>query len=183
MQIIYYNQDAAKRKIIADLANAMHIALTFINQFQGNITLQDIIDSAKSNDSPCLLPDIEVMIFHEFSDQQIDELLALMKQNDIMTAYQCVVTAHNQSWRIYDLFQELIKEREYFNTYQQLKECIVRVGELKEADYSEASWKVYEAAFMSGYFCLQKQSTVTELQEAIQMIQYAKKQLIRKDIS
>lgn len=179
MQILYYSTDIQSFKTLSTLLQS--IPITMISQSQGNLTLHDVITHAQVNTAPCILPDITVMIFHEFNDNQISEVIALLKQHGIVIPYKCIVTEHNQSWRFIDLFQELVKEHKYFQTYEDLKKCIREVSEYKEGDYSEASWRNYEAAFMNGYFCLQRESTQDELEAAIQTINDALAQLSKKN--
>lgn len=159
----------------------MGITVTLIQQDQGNSTINDFIMHTPLKHEFCMLPAVEVMIFYELSDEQISKIITLLKQHGITIPYKCVVTKHNQSWRLIDLFQELMKEQVYFDTYERLHHCIEEVSTLNESDYSKASWKHYETAFMSGYFFLQKQSSLAELEAAIQAINDAKAQLSKKE--
>lgn len=180
MKILYYNTSYESFQQISALLNTINIPVVWIQQNQGYLTIDDLIKQAPITAEPCTLPDISVMIFHEMSDEQINEVIALLKQHGITIPYKCIVTKHNQTWRFIKLFQELIEEHEYFNTYEQLKQCIAQVSELHEADYCEDSWKQYETAFMIGYFLLQKQSSVDELKSAVQAINTAKAKLSKK---
>ena len=180
MKILYYNTSYESFQQISMLLSTLNIPVIWIQQNQGSLTINDFIKQTSSKADPCSLPDITVMIFHEMSDEQINGVTALLKQHEITIPYRCVVTKHNQEWRFIDLFQELMKEHEYFNNYNQLKQCIAQVSELHETDYSEESWKQYEAAFMIGYFMLQKQSSVDELKNAVQAINDAKTKLSKK---
>lgn len=181
MQILYYSKNKQSSHRLSELLQPMGIEVTLIQQDQGNSTINDFIMHTSLKQESCMLPAIDVMIFYELSDEQISKIITLLKQHEIAVSYKCVVTKHNRSWRLIDLFQELKKEQIYFNTYERLHHCVAEVSEFNESDYSEASWKHYEAAFMSGYFCLQKQSSLAELEAAIQAINDAKALLSEKN--
>lgn len=179
MKILYYSVSYESYQKISAVLSSVNIDVTWIQQNQGCFTIDEIINQNQKSADSCTLPNITVMIFHEMNDEQIGIVIDLLKQQGINVPYKCVVTKHNQSWRLIDLFQELMKEHEYFSAYEQLKQCIAQVSELQERIYSEESWKQYENAFMNGYFLLQKQSSTDELKTAIQAINDTKNKLCK----
>lgn len=181
MQIYYYGgKNPQNTALIQMILKTFPISVSLISQTQGNMTLDELIKGQTNNAELKLLPDIDVIIFHELSDDTISEIIEQLKQKQITIPYKCVVTKHNRLWKLIDLCKELIAEHEYFNSYEKLRQCIAEVSELQETDYTETSWKNYEAAFMSGYFYLQKQAAKNELDATIQVIITAKTQLCKK---
>lgn len=180
MKILYYSVSYESYQKISALLSCVNIDVTWIQQNQGCLTIDEIIRQKQKPADLCTLPDIKVMIFHEMNDEQIGFVIDILKQQGISVPYKCIVTTHNQSWRLIDLFRELMKEHEYFSAYEQLKQCIAQVSELQECVYTEKSWKRYESAFMNGYFLLQKQSSTDELKAAIQAIDDTKARLCKK---
>ncbi len=62
------------------------------------------------------IPDIpeEIMILHQFTSQRIDELLKTMRAEEIGTIdLKAIITIHNCTWTLDQLYKELKEEHEY----------------------------------------------------------------------
>ena len=52
-----------------------------------------------------------ILIMCYFKDEEIDQLLALLKENQITIDYKAILTPYNQEWNLLRLYNELKKEK------------------------------------------------------------------------
>lgn len=83
-----------------------------VNSLNSENKISDIKKPADKKKSPGGYKIPEVLIFSGISDNKLDEFLAEYKKMQIEpVGLKAVVTIHNINWSLYELIEELIKER------------------------------------------------------------------------
>ena len=54
----------------------------------------------------------DMLLFAQTTADMIDPALELLKKNRILIALKAIVTPYNVGWTLFELYQELVKERE-----------------------------------------------------------------------
>ena len=54
----------------------------------------------------------DMLLFAQATADTIDPALELLKKNRILIALKAIVTPYNVGWTLFELYQELVKERE-----------------------------------------------------------------------
>lgn len=79
--------------------------------------------SPETYDGPAI-PE-EVMIMRDLADQRLNQLLASLRQAAVgKIALKCVVTPHNQGWRLLNLFAELRSENVIMEAFGNLHQTV-----------------------------------------------------------
>lgn len=184
MKILYYDGgNQRKREQVEQALKQAGIPLHLIEAHQWNETLEHLL-AHPSTPTKRSLPHtqtLDLMIFDQADDDAIQKISALLKKGDAQVACKCIVTPYNRKWTFAQLFQEITAEHEYMECRAACMALIQGVALLNEQDYTPASWGIYEAAFMKGYFLLQQEETsLAELSKVhTEMIQ-AKNALVLK---
>lgn len=118
MKIIGYMIHPENIESLTKIALSFNSELNFLNESSANETIgflsgfKGFNKSDETRDDP---PTDQCLIFSGFNSKNIDKILLILKKNKISIPLKCVVTQHNQSWRLCDLIKELKKEHEKMN--------------------------------------------------------------------
>ena len=114
MKVLLYNLE--NNIILKNTLTMMNIECIFVNKkdyekpLSNLLGLNSIVTSNNNTDF-----DDEMLIMYDFSDEQLDALLALLKINNIKIALKAIVTETNINWNSLQIHNELIKEHLYLN--------------------------------------------------------------------
>ena len=96
--------------LIALLKN-LNIEYRNIDLIYQNNTIKDLLTKDDLRVNHVLNFKESLIIFNDFTDNELDEILSSMKQENIKTDLKCIVTEHNINWKIIKLYVELLKEK------------------------------------------------------------------------
>ncbi len=57
----------------------------------------------------------ELLVMAGLSSQRVDQVLKAIRKSGLSIPYKAVLTASNQGWNVWELFQEIKKEHEQMN--------------------------------------------------------------------
>lgn len=183
MKVLYYDGgDADKRSRVQNVLEKLSYPYTMIEQMQGNVRLVELVnDHVDPHTPPACLPQFDLMIFADADDEQIIAVSSALAAQDAQVDCKCVITKYNREWALKDLLSEVMSERAYFQSRAECQALIQAVANVHESDYTPASWKAYEAAFMHGALLFQEeQADKAQFDAAIALIEQAKANLIKK---
>lgn len=180
MELIYYDGgNKEKRTQVAQILAQFPISYALIEQSDGNATIAELFGlEARKEPASGLLPPLDLMIFHDLEDDLIMQISQALKMQNAHVERKCVVTEHNQTWKLADLLQEIMEEHAYFQSYDLCKQLITEVSSMDENTYTKSSWSNYQSAFMKAYLLLQHgKPDKAQLDQAIKDIQQARQML------
>lgn len=183
MNILYYDGgNIEKRKNVEAVLQGFPVTYMMADAKAGTQTIASLFDMEKKTDTleNVVLPPLDLMIFHEVEDDLIHAISNELKTKNCHVERKCVVTKHNQAWKLKDLLQEIMEEHAYFQVYEECKQEIMAVSSMQENAYTKESWAVYQTAFMQGYMLLQAgQPPLDQLKHVLQEIIKAKESLTK----
>ncbi len=115
--VMFYTQNMRKEKQILELCRNLSIRTRKLKQADINVTVgtlsgNGMIKNQDNKKAPTDYKMPELIIFSGLTEEKLDEFLAEYKNAGIETiGLKAVVTVHNASWSIYELTEELIRER------------------------------------------------------------------------
>ena len=115
MKIIGYKIYPENIEPLTKIAMSFNSEISFLNENSANETIGFLagFNGFNKSDEKCDAPPTDqCIIFSGFNSKNIDKILFKLKENNISISLKCVVTQHNQSWRLYDLIEELKSEHE-----------------------------------------------------------------------
>lgn len=184
MNILYYDGgNIEKRNKIEAVLQSFPLTYRMVDELSGNQTIASLFGMEEETHTleNVVLPPLDLMIFHEVEDDLINAISNELKTKDCHVERKCVVTKHNQAWKLKDLLQEIMEEHTYFQIYGECKQEIMAVSSMQEEAYTKESWAVYQAAFMQGLLLLQAgQPPLDQLEKALREIIKAKEALVKQ---
>lgn len=121
-KLLYFAaQNAQKAKQLSDLANVLGMEFVEIAPVQSGQQLGYLagVDgfSEKKLSVLALPPCIpeEMLIFCGIQGEKLDSVLSMLRGSGLSVSLKAVMTAHNVSWTLAALYQELCAERARFN--------------------------------------------------------------------
>lgn len=184
MNILYYDGgNTEKRNKVEAALQAFPMTYTMVDEQDGNQTIAALFELEKKTTAleDMKLPQIDLMIFHEVEDELINAISKELKTKDCHVERKCIVTKHNQAWKLIDLLNEIMEEHAYFQIYGECKQEIMAVSAMQEEAYTKESWSEYQRSFMQGYMLLQSgQPPLDQLKQALQDIKKTKEALVKQ---
>lgn len=112
MKLLLYN--LSQNLILKQTLSMMNIQCFHIESKDYNKTIKYLLglDSNSYEDSGDDFLD-EMIIMYEFSDEQLETLLSILKINNIKIPLKAIVTDTNINWNSIQIRNELIKEHSY----------------------------------------------------------------------
>lgn len=183
MNVIYYDGlDIKKRRKVEAILQQFPLSYRMVESEWGEATIATLVNEEKIKETLCSLPKLDLMIFHDVDDEQIQAISQALKEQDAHVERKCVVTKHNQAWRLVDLLQEIMEEHAYFQWYDTCKKLLMEVQQHQESAYTSASWATYQNAFMHALLLLQEgQPPKDQLETAVHQLQEAQANLQPKE--
>lgn len=117
-QLLYYIGNSEKEKALLKLCGGLKIAARKITARELGVSVGELVSGKASNKKtiPALYVQPELMIFSGFNDKRLDTFLTSYKTAGIEAIdLKAIVTPFNISWSIYEITQELKKERLNFS--------------------------------------------------------------------
>lgn len=92
-----------------------------IEKNMANMTLRDIINGLKIETYNKELPEEKVIIFNNFSDDEVHTAIRAIRSNKEVKPILAVVTPTSINWEFHSLLEHLIQEREQAKRYMAKK--------------------------------------------------------------
>lgn len=90
-----------------------------IEKSMANMTVRDILNGLKIDTYDKELPDEKVVIFNNFSDEELDKSVRAIRANKNIKPILAIVTPNSINWEFHSLLEHLIEEREQARRYIQ----------------------------------------------------------------
>lgn len=103
-------------KMFKDLQLPKH---KVVEQNMASMKLKDIIEGLIIDTYDKVLPDEKVILFNNFTDEELDKAIKKLRANKTMNPILAVVTATSNNWEFHFLLNHLIEEREHAKKYMQ----------------------------------------------------------------
>jgi len=116
-KILACNLGEKERAALNKACINMRIRLMDISPYMYANKLGDLVRNAGIKgdyDSDCGLDNVSMVIFSDVKDKHFDRILAVLRPFSESITYKCAVTATNSEWNIYELCDELAKEKAYY---------------------------------------------------------------------
>lgn len=114
-RIIGYMIYPENADLLKNVVFSLNAEMIFINESSANETIGFLAGFKgfdKSDEICCNPPAEQCLIMSGFDSKGIDKLILKLRENNISIPLKCVVTQHNQSWRLCSLINELKKEHD-----------------------------------------------------------------------
>ena len=119
MKLIYFDAgNPQKKKELEGLAKSAGYDFVPITAMQTGQKIGYLAGGSGYRETPlpvlALPPRIgeDMLLFAQTTADMIDPALELLKKNRILIALKAIVTPYNVGWTLFELYQELVKERE-----------------------------------------------------------------------
>lgn len=126
-------------------------------------------------------PEGEAIIMKGFSQERLNALLASLQKRQVGSiARKAVVTEHNRSWKLLDLFSELEREHVLMSAYDVLYKLVQVARGLDAAAFEKASFEALSMAAAKAEEVMKRgeEMTLEALQEATAGLRCAGSSLI-----
>ncbi len=88
-----------------------------IEKTMGNMTLRDIINGLKIETYNQYIPDEKVILFNNFSDEEVNAAVKAIRSNKELKPILAVVTPTSINWEFHTLLEHLLEERKQAQKY------------------------------------------------------------------
>ncbi len=115
-KILACNLGAKERAALNKACINMRIRLMDISPDMYANKLGDLVRNAGSKgdyDAASGLDNVSMVILSDVDDKHFDKILTVLRTFNGSITYKCAVTPTNSEWNIYELCDELAKEKEY----------------------------------------------------------------------
>lgn len=92
-----------------------------IEKNMANMKLKDIIEGLVIDTYDKVLPEEKIIIFNNFTDEDLDKALKLIRENKAIRPILAIVTPTSINWEFYYLVNHLLEEREQARKYTKHK--------------------------------------------------------------
>ena len=92
-----------------------------IEETMGKMKIRDIIDGLKFDIYDISLPQEKVILFNNFSDEELDSAIKNIRKHPELKSILAVVTETSIDWEFSYLMEHLIEEREWYKKSQNVK--------------------------------------------------------------
>ncbi|MCM8709638.1 DUF3783 domain-containing protein [Clostridium sp. SYSU_GA19001] len=96
-------------------------AYKIIEKSMANMTIRDILNGLKLDTYDKELPDEKVVIFNNFSDEELDKTVKAIRAYKNIKPILAIVTPNSINWEFESLLEHLIEEREQVKRYMHQK--------------------------------------------------------------
>lgn len=126
--VLYYNPgNAPKAALMKSVLVRMGIRIKNVSKEQTKETIGNLLGIEKGADSLKEKPDErpnekldgsieeQMLVLHQFTERRLDQLLLELRKAGVpKIELKAIVTEQNSKWTLYQLYEELKKEREAF---------------------------------------------------------------------
>ncbi|MDT8716748.1 DUF3783 domain-containing protein [Clostridium sp. 19966] len=120
--LIYGFTDDEKEILNAIIKDVKESKLIEISETMTLMTLKDIINGLKIDVVSGSVPDEKVIIFNNYSDEELEATIKAIRTNLKSRPIMAVVTETSINWTFSDLIKHLIEEREWYKSEQNRRE-------------------------------------------------------------
>lgn len=92
-----------------------------IQKNMASMKLKDIIEGLMIDTYDKVLPDEKIIIFNNFTDEELDNTIKRIRENKAIKPILAVVTPTSIDWEFHYLISHLLEEREQSRKYMQQK--------------------------------------------------------------
>lgn len=119
--VLAWNLNTGDRGKLDGIADAFRMRIVMVQPDAVGCTVAQLLgDASGRNQTPAKQPDATpAMLFANFTDKQIDQLLALCRQMEVYAPLKAVATDSNRRWAFSYLLEHLAEEHAAFQASQQ----------------------------------------------------------------
>ncbi|MFV0381586.1 MAG: DUF3783 domain-containing protein [Breznakia sp.] len=113
---------------------------------------------------------IDIMIFPSIPKEEISKISKILKEKNVDIARKAMLTQHNQEWQIHTLIDEINKEHYYFAKRLELQTLLMECMKVHPEKVPLSIRKDFQQAVVSAYDLLKKQTSIHDIEMAINQI-------------
>lgn len=146
------------------------IDITYVNE---DTTLQEILNQEFKKSDKALKG--ELVLMSELSEEEMDQVSHILKEEGVQPI-QAVVTAHNRTWTIVELNQELEKERQMFHLRNELIQHLTQFNKLKNISFTSEEQQIVMQTFM---YIQTMQASVEQLENLLMQLKQIEQKYLK----